>query len=65
MASETDKPAPKRVSGLYSVEPLAGELNPNHSDALPEIQARSLRQNFAVGYCLAASLAPLIWGMPR
>jgi hypothetical protein len=30
-----------------------------------DIQVRTLRQRLAVGYSLAASLAPLIWGMPR
>jgi hypothetical protein len=33
-----------------------------NSEALSEIQVRSLRRHFAVGYCLAASLVPLIWG---
>jgi hypothetical protein len=30
-----------------------------------ERQIRSLRSRLAVGYSLAAALAPLIWGMPR
>jgi hypothetical protein len=59
---ETAKPATELVSGLRNIEQLGGELNQNNSDALPEIQVRSLRRHFAVGYCLAASLAPLIWG---
>ena len=38
----------------------------NSTETAAEVQARSLRQRFAVGYCLAASLAPLIYGMgPR
>ena len=32
------------------------------AETTTERQARSLRYRFAVGYCLAASLAPLIWG---
>ena len=30
-----------------------------------ELQAQQLRTRFALGYCLACSLAPLIWGLPR
>jgi hypothetical protein len=30
-----------------------------------ERQIRSLRSRLAIGYSLAVSLAPLIWGMPR
>jgi hypothetical protein len=62
---DATKPATEPVNGFHSVEQLAGGLNHNNSDGLPEIQAR-LRQRLAVGYCLAASLAPLIYGMgPR
>ena len=32
------------------------------TETTAEIQARSLRRNFVVGYCLAAWLASLIWG---
>jgi hypothetical protein len=47
--------------------------SPNRKDHTPqqniettaEVQAGFLRQRLAVGYSLAASLAPLIWGMPR
>jgi hypothetical protein len=59
---DTTKPATEPVNGFHSVEQLAGELDHANSDGLPEIQARSLRRHFAVSYCLAASLVPLIWG---
>jgi hypothetical protein len=59
------KPATVSSEPALKIEQLGGPLDQNNSDALPEIQARSLRRQFAVGYCLAASLAPLIWGMPR
>jgi hypothetical protein len=59
---ETTKPATGSVNGFQNIEQLGGELNQNNSDALPEFQARSLRRHFALGYCLAASLVPLIWG---
>jgi hypothetical protein len=35
------------------------------TEGTAEIQARSLRHQFAVGVSLAVSLAPLIWGLPR
>ena len=60
MSPETDKPAPKRVSGLHSVEQLGGELD------LLETQSTALRKHFAMGYYLAITLAPLIYGVaPR
>jgi len=33
--------------------------------AVIELQARRLRNRYALGYCLACSLAPLLWGLPR
>jgi hypothetical protein len=54
--------------------PLAGRpVAKNHipctadsTETVRELQARSLRHRFALGYCMAASLAPLIWGVcPR
>jgi hypothetical protein len=35
------------------------------SEAVADIQARSLRRRFTLGYCVAAALAPLVWGLPR
>ena len=49
----------------------AGQGTPNsktnlHADDIAEDlesrQARSLRRQFAIGYFLAASLVPIIWG---
>jgi hypothetical protein len=37
----------------------------NPTEAVADFQARSLRRRFAIGYYLAASVAPLIWGLPR
>jgi hypothetical protein len=60
MAPETEKPAPKRVSGLHSVDQLGGEIN------LLETQSTALRKHFAMGYHLAITLAPLVYGVaPR
>jgi hypothetical protein len=57
---DTTKPATEPVSGLHSVEQLGGELD------LINTRAVALRKHFAIGYSLAASLAPLIWGVsPR
>jgi hypothetical protein len=33
--------------------------------AVTELQARQPRTRFSFGYCLACSLAPLVWGLPR
>ena len=35
------------------------------TETIPELQARSLRQRFPLGYYFAATVAPLIWGLPR
>jgi hypothetical protein len=35
------------------------------SETIREFQAASLRRRFALGYCVAAALAPLVWGLPR
>ncbi len=57
---DTTKPATGPVNGLHFVEQLGGELD------LINAQAVALRKHFAIGYCLAASLAPLIYGVgPR
>ncbi len=56
---ETTKPATEPVNGLRNLEQLGGELD------LIQTQTTALRKQFAVGYCLAAALAPLIWGVPR
>jgi hypothetical protein len=53
---DTTKPATEPVNGLHSVEQLGGPLD------LIETQASALRKRFAIGYCLAAELALIIWG---
>jgi hypothetical protein len=35
------------------------------TEAITDIQARSLRRRFAIGYYFAAAVAPIIWGLPR
>jgi hypothetical protein len=35
------------------------------TEAVRELQAASLRRRFAIGYYLAATVAPLIWGLPK
>lgn len=43
------------------------DVNSQLQNAEPaaQFQERSLRQRFAVGYYLASTIAPLIWGLPR
>jgi hypothetical protein len=60
MPPETETPATGKVSGLHSVEQLGGELN------LIDTQTIALRKHFAMGYYLAITLAPLVYGVaPR
>lgn len=60
MPPETETPATEKVSGLNSVEQLGGELN------LINAQSIALRKHFAMGYHLAITLAPLVYGVaPR
>jgi hypothetical protein len=60
MPPETEKPATERVSGLHSVEQLGGELDPLNAQTI------ALRKHFAMGYYLAITLAPLVYGVaPR
>jgi hypothetical protein len=57
MTPEMEKPATvSPVSGPQSVEQLGGPLDPINA------QTTALRKHFAVGFYLAATLAPLIWG---
>lgn len=37
----------------------------NPTEATSDFQAASLRRRFSLGYCIAAALAPLVWGLPR
>jgi hypothetical protein len=37
----------------------------NNTETVSELQAASLRRRFALGYYFAATVAPLIWGLPR
>jgi hypothetical protein len=44
----------------------SGDVNTAESNAaVIELQARQLRNRYAVAYNFACSLAPLVWGMPR
>jgi hypothetical protein len=57
---DTTKPATDSVDGLRKVEQFADRLD------LIETQTNALRKHFALGYHLAAALAPLIFGVgPR
>jgi hypothetical protein len=60
------EPETRNRPGANRTEFRKGFIEPDHTtEPTAEFQARSLRRHFAVGYSLAASLAPLIWGMPR
>jgi hypothetical protein len=56
---DTTKPATEPVNGFHSDEQLGGELD------LINTRTAALRKRFAIGYCITASLAPLIWGLPK
>jgi hypothetical protein len=44
----------------------ADNWKPDESnETVRALQAASLRRRFALGYCIAAALAPLVWGLPR
>jgi hypothetical protein len=48
--------------------PVSHSDNPcteESTEAVIDFQARSLRRRFTLGYCVAAALAPLVWGLPR
>jgi hypothetical protein len=48
--------------------PISHSDNPcieNPTETVSQFQAASLRRRFALGYCVAAALAPLVWGLPR
>jgi hypothetical protein len=53
---EKTKPATEPVNGFHSVEELGGGLD------LIETQTTALRKHFALGYYIAATLAPLVYG---
>jgi len=38
---------------------------PESTEGRIDLQARSLRRRFALSYYFAATVAPLIWGLPR
>jgi len=60
MSPKTEKPTTGKVSGPHSVEQLGGELD------LIDTQTTALRKHFALGYYIAISLAPLVYGVaPR
>jgi hypothetical protein len=56
VGAETTKPATELVNGIRNVEQLGGPLD------LRETQTTKLRKHFALGYYIAAALAPLIYG---
>jgi hypothetical protein len=66
MASEhTAKPAIVSDEPALVVEQLAGRLSREIIDSVSENQARSMCARVALGYYLAATVAPLVWGLPR
>jgi hypothetical protein len=59
---DPEKRSPAAANGRASFGDFQSQQN---IETPADIQVRTLRQRLAVGYSLAASLAPLIWGMPR
>jgi len=61
-------PNPSSERAPLQGRPISHSDNPcieNPTEAVADIQARSLRRRFTLGYCVAAALAPLVWGLPR
>jgi hypothetical protein len=61
-------PCPKMRRGACQGAPKSHSSfdTEENTETVRELQAASLRRRFAVGYCMSASLAPLIWGVcPR
>ena len=67
MPDPNGKGAPDPLgSAPQKIEWLAGPLNKTNTETLDQLQARSLRRRFALGYYFAASVASLAWGaLPR
>ena len=57
--------AATRQSGSPKSQSKSHPCTADIAETIPELQARSLRRRFALGYYLAATVAPLIWGLPR
>jgi hypothetical protein len=62
---ETGKGATSPGSAPQKIEQLGGQLDKTNTETLDQLQARSLRHRFAIGYYFATTVAPLIWGLPR
>jgi hypothetical protein len=61
-------PCPKMQRAALQGDPVSHSNNPcieNPTEAVTDFQAASLRRRFAIGYYFAATVAPLIWGLPR
>ena len=61
-------PDPEMRRAALAGSPQSQSLLPctaESTETVREFQAASLRRRFAFGYCVAAALAPLIWGLPR
>ena len=62
-------PDHKSEGAVLADSPVSQKSLPSTADStetVPELQARSLRRRFAIGYYFAATVAQLAWGaMPR
>lgn len=61
-------PDPQMQRATLQGSPLIASQKFNSEESnetVREVQAASLRRRFAIGYCVAAALAPLVWGLPR
>jgi hypothetical protein len=61
-------PDPKSERAALAGSPVSHSNNPcseESTEAVADIQARSLRRRFTLGYCVAVALAPLVWGLPK
>jgi hypothetical protein len=61
-------PDPEMRRAALQGSPLIASQKFNSEESnktVREVQAASFRRRFAIGYRVAAALAPLIWGLPR
>jgi hypothetical protein len=63
--AETAKPATVSSEPALNIEQLGGRLNKTNTETLDQLQARSLRHRFALGYYFAATVAHLAFAVSR
>ena len=62
---DTAKPATPPSEPASNIEQLGGRLDKTNTETLGQLQARCLRQGFALGYYFAATVAHLAFAVSR